>query len=124
MSLYRGFSTVSNSHKFRVVDFEAAKQDLINHLHIAQGEKLMNPSFGTTIWLMLFENLTEDLRKEIANEIIRVVKYDPRLALKSVEVFDYEHGIQVKLDVLYTGSITPVTLMLAFNRAEKTVTEI
>ena len=124
MSLYRGFSTVDRNYKFRLTDFDAAKQDLINHLHIAKGEKLMSPSFGTSIWLMLFDNMTEDMKKEIADEIIRVVNYDPRLSLKSIDVIEYEHGIQVQLDVLYTGSVTPVTLRLGFERDTQKVTEL
>ena len=48
---YRGISTVNNDNqKFGLYDVGLIKQDLINHFHISQGEKLENPTFGTIIW--------------------------------------------------------------------------
>lgn len=124
MTIYKGFSTVGRSFKFRVTDFELAKQDLINHLQIGKGEKLMNADFGTTIWAMLFENMTEDLRIELTGEIQRVVESDPRLRLVNINVVEFDKGIQVELDVIYQGDSNPVSLSLAFETATQTVTEI
>ena len=124
MTTYRGFSTVGRRFKFRVTDFDLAKQDFINHLQISKGEKLMNADFGTTIWTMLFENMTAELRNELVNEIIRVASYDPRLQLSNINVVEFEKGIQVELDVLYTGAISPVSLKLAFETESQTVTEL
>jgi phage baseplate assembly protein W len=124
MTTYKGFSTVGRNFKFRLTDFELAKQDFINHLQIGKGEKLMNANFGTSIWDMLFENMTEDLRIELTNEITRVAQYDPRLKLTNINVVEFDKGIQVELDVLYQGDINPVLLSLAFETATRTVTEI
>lgn len=124
MSLYRGFSTVGRNSKFRVTDYELAKQDLINHLRIAKGEKLMNPEFGSTIWSLLFENMTEEFRSQIVAEVIRVASYDPRMRVENVNVVEYEHGIQVEMDVLYVGQVSPTTLVLDFERESGTVREI
>ena len=65
MITYRGFSTNLNAKKYSVTDFVLAKQDLINYFNIRKGEKLMNPEFGTIIWDMLFEPLTEDTQQII-----------------------------------------------------------
>jgi len=124
MTTYKGFSTVGRNFKFRLTDFELVKQDFINHLQIGKGEKLMNANFGTSIWDMLFENITEDLRIELTNEITRVAEYDPRIKLTNINVVEFEKGIQVELDVLYQGDINPVPLSLAFETATRTVTEI
>jgi phage baseplate assembly protein W len=124
MTTYKGFSTVGRRFKYRLTDFELAKQDLINHLQISKGEKLMNANFGTTIWTMLFENMTEDLRFELVAEIKRVVEYDPRMTLTNINVVEFEKGIQVELDILYTGNLSPVNLMLSFETATQSVTEI
>ena len=49
---YRGFSTVDVENTgFAKYDFDIIKQDLINHFHIRQGEKLTDPTFGTLIRL-------------------------------------------------------------------------
>jgi phage baseplate assembly protein W len=124
MTTYKGFSTVGRNFKFRLTDFELAKQDLINHLQIGKGEKLMNANFGTSIWDMLFENMTEDLRLELTAEIQRVAEYDPRMKLTNINVVEFDKGIQVELDLLYQGDVNPVTLSLAFETSSRTVTEI
>jgi phage baseplate assembly protein W len=55
---YRGMSTVNPDNvTFSLYDISLIKQDLINHFHIRQGEKLSNPEFGTIIWDALFEPL-------------------------------------------------------------------
>jgi phage baseplate assembly protein W len=124
MATYKGFSTVGRRFRFRLTDFELTKQDLLNHLQTGKGEKLMNANFGTSIWEMLFENMTEDLRVELTEEIQRVVESDPRLKLTNINVIEFEKGIQVELDVIYQGDSNPVSLMLAFETDTRTVTEI
>ena len=55
----KGFSTVSlDTENFSLYDLDLIKQDLINHFYVRQGERLMNPTFGTIIWDLLFEPLT------------------------------------------------------------------
>ena len=124
MASYKGFSTVGRKFRFRLTDFDLAKQDFINHLHIRQGEKLMDANFGTTIWDLLFENMSDTLRSDITTELVRIASYDPRLRVENVNVMDFEKGIQVTMDMLYTGSLEPVTLQLAFETETQTVTEI
>lgn len=124
MASYKGFSTVGRKFRFRLTDFELAKQDFINHLHIRQGEKLMDANFGTTIWDLLFENMSDTLRSDITTELIRIASYDPRLRVENVSVMDFEKGIQVAMDMLYVGALEPVTLQLAFETETQTVTEI
>jgi phage baseplate assembly protein W len=121
MSLYRGFSTVGRTGKYKLVDFELAKQDLINHLQISRGEKLMNPKFGTSLWNMIFENKTADFRAAIIQEMRRVVESDPRLKLVSIDLVEYEQGVVIELSVLFTGAVTPVDLRLSFEAGSNTV---
>ena len=75
-TLYRGFSTVAANKKFKLTDLDLVKQDLINHFHIKKGEKLMNPDFGTVIWSLLFENLTDDVKSVLTEDVKRIVSYD------------------------------------------------
>lgn len=124
MSRYRGFSTVGRQFKFRITDFDLAKQNLINHLQISKGEKLMNPEFGSSIWSMIFENKTADLTADIISEVSRIVKLDPRLTLYRVTVAEYEHGLQVNVELSYVGELQPTVLKLAFERETGTVTQI
>ena len=45
---YRGISTVNpDAGSFNLYDINLIKQDIVNHFHITQGEKLENQQFGT-----------------------------------------------------------------------------
>lgn len=115
MITYKGFSTYNRYKKFRVTDFDLAKQDLFNHLHIRKGEKLMNPNFGTIIWNVLFEPFTEEIKTAIVSDITAVAKYDPRLNIDQVEVTQYEHGIQVAMVLTYVPTDQRDVLKMRFD---------
>lgn len=121
MITYRGFSTLNRFKKFRLTDFELAKQDLVNHFNIRKGEKLMNPNFGTIIWSLLFEPLTEDVKAIIVEDINKIVKYDPRLTVDSVQVTQYEYGLQIALALTYIPTDQTSALQLEFNQGNETV---
>jgi phage baseplate assembly protein W len=117
MTTYRGFSTRLNAKKYRLTDFELAKQDMINHFEIRKGEKLMNPQFGSIIWDMLFEPLTEDTKQIITNDITRIVSYDPRLAVQQVAVTEQDNGFLIAIDLSYIPTDQTQTIALNFDRA-------
>ena len=98
---YRGFSTVNNTGKFVLYDIELIKQDIINHFHVRQGEKLSDPEFGTIIWDILFEPLTEPLKDAIVANVSNIVNLDPRVQVNSIIVDQYESGIQVEVSLLF-----------------------
>jgi phage baseplate assembly protein W len=119
MPIYNGFSTYNRSKKFRLSDFELAKQDLFNHLHIRKGEKLMNPKFGTIIWDMLFEPLTEEVKTTIADDLNTIVSYDPRLTVNSLKLTAYQNGIQVAIELTFVQTNQRDLLKMNFDRGSK-----
>lgn len=99
---YKGFSTVNpESSSPTLYDIALIKQDLINHFHIRQGEKLSDPEFGTIVWDVLFEPLTEELKDAIVKNVTRIINYDPRTKVNSITVDSYENGIQVECEIVY-----------------------
>lgn len=114
--IYKGFSTVGKSKKFRLTDFELIKQDIVNHFHIRKGEKLMNPNFGTIIWNVLHEPLTEDLKSVITSDIRDIANYDPRVSVDNVIVTEYDQGIQIELDLRYLQTDQSNLMRLRFDR--------
>jgi len=99
---YRGFSTASLENKnYSLYDFELIKQDLINHFHIRQGEKLSDPSFGCIIWDLLFEPFTPAIQEAIIENVTSIVNYDPRLQANEIIVDTYEQGISVECSVVF-----------------------
>ena len=99
---YKGFSTVdSASSSSTLYDISLIKQDIINHFHIRKGEKLSDPTFGTVVWDVLFEPMTENLRDAIANNVTEIINYDPRVQVDQVTVDTYESGIIIECTLTY-----------------------
>ena len=115
---YRGLSTVESVgvSSFNLYDLNLIKQDLINHFHIRQGEKLENPTFGTIIWDILFEPLTDSLKEAIIADVTRIVNYDPRVSVSSVLIDAYETGMQITCELTYLPYNISETLTLNFDQ--------
>lgn len=122
--MYRGFSTVGRNRKFRLTDFELVKQDLINHFYIRKGEKLMNPDFGTIIWNVVHEPMTEDLKSVIVTDIKDIASYDPRLSIDNVVITEYDQGIQIELQLRYVQTNQTSLLNLQFDNQNNSLTAI
>ena len=86
---------------YSLYDFELIKQDLINHFHIRQGEKLSNPGFGCIIWDLLFEPFTPAVQEAIIQNVTTIINFDPRLTAKDVIVDTYEQGISIDCELTY-----------------------
>lgn len=99
---YRGISTVNpNSKEFKIYDLGLIKQDIVNHFHIRMGEKLENPAFGTIIWDVLYEPLTDNLKDLIVSNVTEIINYDKRVKVDRVTVDSYESGIQIECELTY-----------------------
>jgi phage baseplate assembly protein W len=122
MSNYRGFSTIGKVKKFKLTDLELVKQNLFNHFNIRKGEKLMQPNFGSSIWSMMFEPLTEELKNLIQDDVKTVVGYDPRTRVNNVIVTQYDHGVQLDIELEYLPGNQSDTLSLMFDNASQQLT--
>lgn len=120
-TFYRGFSTVGRNRKFRLTDFELVKRDIINHFHIRKGEKLMNPNFGTIIWNVLHEPLTDDLKSVITSDVKDIASYDPRVSVDNVIITEYDRGLQVELELRYLQTNQINLLNLRFDSQSNTL---
>lgn len=112
---YRGFSTINQIKKFRLTDVELVKRDLINHFSIKKGQKLMNPNFGSIIWNMLYEPMTADVEATIIDDVKRIVNYDPRLRVDGVLINEFDHGLQIQIDLTFLPGNYSEQLRLDFN---------
>jgi len=114
---YRGISTVDpDATSWSLYDIALIKQDIINHFHIRQGEKLGNPEFGTIIWDVLYEPLTDNLRDAIVQNVTRIINYDPRVSADNIIVDSYENGIQIECVLTYLTYNISETMRLGFDR--------
>lgn len=114
---YRGFSTISNkTDNFSLYDFELIKQDLFNNFHIRQGERLMQPRFGTIIWDLLFEPLTEDVKSLIKQDVESIINYDPRVQISETSIKSYDSGIEISFVLSYSVYNITETIQLRFDQ--------
>jgi phage baseplate assembly protein W len=102
-------NSVVPGKKTRLVDVPLVVQDLVNALNIQKGEKVGNPSYGTTLWSFIFEPNTFDVTEQLKSEIRRVANQDPRIVLNTVAVYPQDNGILVEIEF----AVSP------FNQAEQ-----
>jgi phage baseplate assembly protein W len=105
MAIYRGFSTKNwlENKSFKLSDIEAIKSDLRNHIFTRLGERIMMPNFGTRIPDMAFEPNDETTIRIIRDDILKVIEYDPRVQLISIDIMPVpdNNAIIVIVEVLY-----------------------
>jgi phage baseplate assembly protein W len=115
--MYKGFSTVNtNTENYNLYDFELIKQDLFNHFYTRQGERLMQPNFGTVIWDLLFEPLTPEIKEIILQNVNTIINYDPRIKAENVVVTGYDQGIQIQCTLTFLAYNIQQTLQLTFDQ--------
>lgn len=113
---YRGISTVNpDNTSFKLFDIALIKQDIINLFHIRKGEKLEDPGFGTIIWDMIYEPLTNENRDFISENVTDLINYDPRVQVEAVTVSQYESGIQIECQLRYLTYNVSENMRLRFD---------
>jgi phage baseplate assembly protein W len=120
MITYKGLSTYNRFKKFKLTDFELAKQDLFNHFNIRKGEKLMNPNFGTIIWDVLFEPFTPEIRQAIIDDIKAVASADPRILVSNVIINEFSQGIRLELELIYVPTNQVDVMLMKFEQNART----
>jgi len=117
MRKFKGYSTVGKEYgNFKIYDIELAKRDLLNELYTRKGERLMSPQFGSIVWDLLFDPLTDEIIDAIRADCLRIVTKDPRLDLLNLDVVDNEHTIIVSIILRYVPTATETELVAVFNR--------
>lgn len=115
--VYRGFSSVEdNKTGTTLYDFELIKQDIINHFHIRQGEKLSNPKFGCIVWDLLFEPFTITIQNAIIKNVTDIINYDPRVSAESIVVDVFDQGILVECTITFLPFNISDELVFRFNQ--------
>lgn len=113
---YKGFNSRKIKQKFKEYDIDLIKQDLLNHFNIKRGEKLENPDFGTIIWSMLFEPMTEEALALIRDDVETIVNRDPRTAVESLKVDANEQGVRIEVGLLFKEYNVSEQLLVLFDK--------
>jgi phage baseplate assembly protein W len=101
--VYTGFSTRDKVRApYTKTDADLVKTDILNELLTRKGERVMRPSYGTTIHDMIMDPLDEYVVAEVEEEIKRVVSKDSRVSVGDIFITVLEHTIRadVQLTIL------------------------
>ena len=115
-TLFKGFSTVQGPKTRKLHDIELAKQDLKNHFHTKRGERVMNPSFGSMIWQLMFEPWNDSTEEAVKEDCVEIVAKDPRWRLEGVETYSSDNALSVQLRLFYQPADQLEMMALEFDR--------
>ena len=113
---YKGFSTVFSNQNTKLYDFDLVKQDIINQFNTKKGERLMNPEFGSIIWNLLMEPLTENTGQLLKQDIEKICTSDPRVTPIKMDLIEYPNGYLLELTLLMNGTDQSSNLRLIFDQ--------
>jgi len=114
---YRGFSTVNPSNRSsQLYDFDLVKQNLLNHFNTRKGERVMNPKFGTIIWDLIMEPMTENIKQLLFNDIKEICSFDPRSYPLQIAINEYEQGFLVEVTLALKNTDQTSILKLLFDQ--------
>jgi len=116
MTVYSGFNTINQTKKFVLTDYELVKRDILNSFLIKQGEVPGRPLVGSTIWSIVFDNQTDELKTQLDNEVRRTIAHDKRVSLDFLDIEYIEHGVILDLTVTVLGLDQQVKFGLYFDR--------
>jgi phage baseplate assembly protein W len=114
---YKGYST-SNERESNVelFDLELIKQDIINHFNTKKGSRVMNPTFGSIIWDLLMEPLTDSTRESLKEDISTICTSDPRVTPIQMDLTEYPDGYLLEITLLLNGTDQSSQLKLRFDQ--------
>ncbi len=111
-----GFSTAGRiKPPYTLIDFDLVKVDLLNHFNTRKGERVMLPEFGTVIYDLLMDPL-DDMTKDLLREdVIRIIKSDPRVEMVDLIITELEHVILLEVELLYLPNGVTETIAIQFD---------
>jgi phage baseplate assembly protein W len=100
--IFVGYSTIeTNSKQQKFADIPLIKRDLLNHFNTIPGQRVMMPTFGCSIWNLLFEPFDDAVRDAIVSECTKVINAETRVILQSITVNEFNQGIIVQMELIY-----------------------
>lgn len=83
-------------------DIQAVRNSLYNIFSTKKGQKLLNPTFGSSLDQFLFENISPTLGELIGDTILSSLqKYEPRIEVLAVNVFPQQDLNQYRVQVVF-----------------------
>ena len=118
-NIYKGFSTIGKVRApYTLIDGELIKTDLLNELKTRRGERVMRPTFGTTIYDILMNPLDDFVIEEVREEVRRVIEKDPRVEIDEIFTQTLDHLIRVQVQLRFLPTLDEDRLFLEYARTD------
>lgn len=115
-SYFIGFNTVDNHlPPYTLTNVDIIKRDLLNHFSTPIGSRVMLPTYGTNIYDYLFNPFDEYTKSAIIEEAMRVVEYETRVELVSVDAFQENQTLTVIIDLLFKPDSVTDSMVVSYN---------
>ena len=112
--LFKGYSSKTSVRKLK--DMDLAKQDLTNHFNTKKGERLMEPSYDSLVWDLMFEPYDDTVEDAVKEDCIDIVSQDPRWNLREVVTYSNQNAISIQMRLKYTPTDQEDILSINFDR--------
>lgn len=113
---YKGFSTVNSNNSNNLYDLELIKQDIINNFNTKKGERVMNPEFGSIIWDLLMEPLTDGTTELLREDINKICTADPRVVPTQMDITEFAQGYLLEITLETVDTDQSINMKLTFNQ--------
>ena len=114
---YMGFSSQDPANTTsRLYDFDLIKQDILNYFNTRKGERVMNPEFGSIIWDVLMEPLTDQITQALNTDITTICNSDPRVIPTQINITEFQSGYLIEITLQLTGTDQSSNMILTFDQ--------
>jgi phage baseplate assembly protein W len=114
---YSGFSSVDISNKnSKLFDFALIQQDIVNQFQTRKGERVMLPTFGSIIWDLLMEPMTDSVYDLLSQDIQNICASDPRVAPTQININTQPGGYLIEITLVLVGTDQTSNMVLNFDQ--------
>jgi phage baseplate assembly protein W len=115
-----GFNTVDKvTPPYTLTNIDIVKRDINNEFATPMGSRVMLPNFGTRIFNYLFDPFDEYTKNAIIEDATRVVGNDPRVELKSINVFQQDQVLTISMELLFKPESVTDSMFVMFSLADR-----
>lgn len=111
-----GYSSAGSFRDTKLHDLDLIKADILNQYNTRLGERLMLPNYGSIVWEILFEPLTDQNKEKIVDDAKKIIKGEPRVELNRIDSYQRPNGILLDIDLFFKPFYTIDNLKIFFDR--------
>lgn len=98
-----GLTSVNSNDVTADYDIFAIRNSIYNIFTTKPGEKILNPAFGCSLEMFLFEGLSEFKASIIGNQILNnLTKFEPRIEVSKILVYPNQEMLQYEISIFYS----------------------